>query len=162
MLKILKMLKVLVVGGKSPRVKLLLRLILFFKRRSMLGFANYFANRLQIKHGIFISPKTNFDETLELRHPIGIIIGEGVRIGKNVIVYQNVTLGGARIGDGKASNYPIIGENTVIFSGAAIIGNVKVGHNCTIGANSVVTKDVPPNSTAVGAPARIIKKVSYE
>lgn len=159
MIRKFKAIILLILSGSSTRVRLYLRLILFFKKNKKLRLAGFVANRLQRKYGVFISPKTNFDRTLELRHPIGIIIGEGVRIKENVVVYQNVTLGGARIGDGKANNYPRIGANTVIFAGAVIVGNIEIGDNCIIGANSVVTKSVPSNCTAVGAPARIIKKV---
>ncbi|WP_165477443.1 serine O-acetyltransferase [Idiomarina baltica] len=72
-------------------------------------------------------------------------------------IFQNVTLGGARIGDAKESKYPEIGEGTVIFAGAVIVGKIKVGSNCIVGANSVVTRDLPNNCVAVGAPARIIE-----
>lgn len=160
MIRKIKILVLLFFSGSGARVKLYLRLILKFKEIDQIKLASFLANRLQRKYGVFISVKTTFDRTLELRHPIGIIIGEGVCIKENVVIYQNVTLGGARIGDGKSNNYPTIGSNTVIFSGAAVIGNVKVGDNCVIGANSVVTKDIPSHSTAVGAPARIIKKVN--
>lgn len=159
MIRKLKTLILLILGGSNSRVKLYLRLILFLKKSNKLRLAGFVANRLQRKYGVFISPKTTFDKTLEFRHPIGIIVGEGVCIKENVVIYQNVTLGGARIGDGKANNYPKIGANTVIFAGAVIIGNIEIGNNCIIGANSVVTKNIPSNCTAVGAPARIIKKV---
>lgn len=158
MAKKIKDLLIILLGGCGPRVQLYLRLILILKRKGCLKAASFVANRLQRKYGVFISPKADFDETLELRHPVGIIIGEGVCIKKSVVIYQNVTIGGARIGDGKAGNYPVIGSNTVIFSGAAVIGNIEVGNDCVIGANSVVTKNVPSNSTAVGAPARVINK----
>lgn len=148
----------LFLSGRGLRVKLYLRTILYLKEKSFPRLATYFANRLQRIYGVFISVKTDFDRSLELRHPVGIIIGEGVKIGKNVIIYQNVTLGGARLGDGKANNYPSIGDGTVIFAGAVIVGKISIGKNCTIGANSVVTSDIPDNCTAVGVPARIISR----
>src|SRR5690554_2368217 len=144
-------------SGAGQRVAMNIRLILVLRKRSMF-LAKVVANRLQRKYGVFLSPKAEFDYTLELRHPVGIVVGEGVKIGKNVVIYQGVTLGGARIGDGALGRYPEIGDNSVIFSGAAIIGAVKVGRNCIIGANSVVTRDIPDGSTAVGAPARLIKR----
>ena len=75
---------------------------------------------------------------------------------ENVVIFQSVTLGGARMGDFQCNNYPAIGAGTVIFSGTAIVGKVRVGRNCVIGANSVVLSDVPDNSVCVGAPARIV------
>ncbi|MDZ4297754.1 MAG: serine acetyltransferase [Moraxellaceae bacterium] len=156
--KILKIIFEYFCGGIEYRINLNLRALLYFKAKGRYRFARFIANRMQRKYSIFISPKTSFDETLKLRHPVAIVIGEGVRLGRNVIIYQNVTLGGARLGDGAAKNYPEIGDNTVIFSGAAIIGDIKIGKNCIIGANSVVTIDLPDNCTAAGVPARIIKK----
>jgi len=143
--------------GASFRVSSYLKLILFFKNTNLKA-ALFLSNRLQKTQGVFVSPHATFDNSLTLKHPIGIVIGEGVTIGANVTIYQNVTIGGARIGDAKANHYPTIGKNTVIFSGAAIIGKVNIGDNCVIGANSVVTTDIPDNSVAVGAPAKIVNK----
>jgi serine O-acetyltransferase len=113
--------------------------------------------RVQRKFGVFVSHRAVFPRSLRLRHPVGVVIGEGVQLGERVTIYQNVTLGGARVGDMDAQNYPRVGDDTVIFAGAIIIGNVHIGRRCTIGANSVVTRDIPDDSTAVGAPARIIR-----
>ncbi len=142
--------------GAGYRTRFHISIMLFFKKNNYTRLANYTANRLQKIQGVFISPKAMFDASMELRHPVGVVIGEGVKVGRNVVVYQQVTLGGARLGDGRNNNYPEIGDNTVIFAGAVVVGRIKIGKNCTIGANSVVTKDVPDNCTAVGAPARII------
>ena len=90
-------------------------------------------------------------------HPTSIVIGEGVVIGENVTIYQNVTIGGRVIGDWRKGNYPTVLGNTVIFAGAVIVGKVQIGRNCVIGANSVVTTDIPDNATAVGAPARVVR-----
>ena len=87
-----------------------------------------------------------------------MVIGDGVKIGKNVIIYQNVTIGGARIGDAKQSSYPEIGEGVVIFAGAVIVGKIKIGKGSVIGANAVITRDIPDNSVAAGVPARIVKE----
>ncbi|MGJ7035743.1 serine O-acetyltransferase EpsC [Anoxybacillus eryuanensis] len=96
---------------------------------------------------------------LIIRHPNGIVIGSGTVIGNNCTILQQVTLG-EKYGDGRDLHhrYPKIGDNVVISAGAKIIGGVHVGNNVTIGANAVVTKDVPSNSVAVGIPARIINQ----
>lgn len=92
-------------------------------------------------------------------HLCGIVISRAATIGNDCRIYQNVTIGAKNYweGDGKTKeNYPSIGENTVIYAGAVIVGPVKIGKNCVIGANSVVLTDVPDNSIAAGIPAKVI------
>lgn len=89
-------------------------------------------------------------------HPFGIVIGAGVRIGKNVAILQRVTLGRA----GLDHVYPVIGDSVEIGAGAAILGAIRIGDGARIGANSVVLKDVPAGAVAVGAPARVIERAS--
>ena len=160
--KILKLLSAFFLGGAKPRVRLHLHGIAYARDRGWPYLAKFLESRLQRRHGVFISRKAMFPGSLELKHPVGIVIGEGVRIGQRVKIYQNVTLGGARSGDAEANHYPHIGDDTTIFAGAVIIGKVKVGKHCVIGANAVVTKDVPDYSTAVGVPARILPRTQSE
>jgi serine O-acetyltransferase len=89
-------------------------------------------------------------------HAIGVVIGATAIIEDDVLIYQGVTLGGVSLNKGK--RHPTVKSNVVIGSGAKILGNITIGANSKIGANSVVVVDVPDNSTAVGVPARIIKK----
>jgi len=119
--------------------------------------ARFFEARLQRRYGVFLSHRAEFPRSLDLKHPIGIVVGEGVKLGERVVIFQNVTLGGARMGDLQASNYPEIGDDTVIFAGAVVVGKIKIGKQCIIGANSVVTRDVPDYATAAGVPARIVR-----
>jgi serine O-acetyltransferase len=84
---------------------------------------------------------------------IGVVIHHRAVIGKNVSIGQNVTIGGTS----KKYEVPIIGDNTELASGAVIVGPIKIGKDCVIGANAVVVKDIPDNSVAVGVPARVIK-----
>ncbi len=94
-------------------------------------------------------------------HGMGVVIHPRVVIGDNVKIFQNVTIGRNWGKDGTRSIIyppPRIGNNVRIGAGAVIIGNITIGDNVLIGANSVVLKDVPSDSTAVGVPARIIKK----
>lgn len=122
------------------------------RRRGRQSAATRILWRLQRKYGVYVAPGAQYEDDLLLTHPVGVVIGQGVVIGRRVTIYQGVTLGAAEIGpDGQ---YPQVEDDTVIYSGAAIIGPVKIGRNCVIGANSVVLSDVPANCVAVGAPAR--------
>jgi serine O-acetyltransferase len=106
--------------------------------------------------GIEIHPGAQIGEALFIDHGMGVVIGETSVVGKNVTLYQGVTLGGT--GKEKGKRHPNIGDNVVVGTGAKILGNITVGENSYIGANAVVLKDVPPNSTVVGVPGRITKQ----
>jgi len=153
---VIRVLSVFLIGGASGKSVFLYRLAVFFNQKKMKLISNFINRRIEKTYGIYINVDAQISPGLSLPHPVGIVIGQGVKIDENVVIYQNVTLGGARRGDWKAKNYPSIGSDTVIFSGAVIVGKVSIGKNCVIGANAVVTKDVPDNATAVGVPAKII------
>lgn len=106
--------------------------------------------------GIEIHPGAVIGEGLFIDHGMGVVIGETCEIGDNVLIYQGVTLGGTGKENGK--RHPTIGNNVMIGSGTKILGPFKVGDNSKIGAGSVVLKEVPPNCTVVGVPARIINR----
>ena len=112
--------------------------------------------RLQSKFGIYISPKAEIGTGLRFPHPNGIVIGEGVKAGRDLTIYQQVTIGGARKGDAQANRYPTIGHSCILFAGCKIIGHLSVGNECCIGTNAVLLSDLPNRSTAVGVPARSI------
>ncbi|WP_448249749.1 serine O-acetyltransferase [Thalassotalea agariperforans] len=120
----------------------------------------YLTKKIQRKFACYLSPMAKVGNNVLFKHPVGIIIGEGVELGNNVTIYQNVTLGAARVGELTESRYPIIGDNVIIFAGAKLIGNIHIGKNVTIGANAVVLEDVPDNCIAVGIPAKIKKNNS--
>lgn len=103
-----------------------------------------------------IHPAATIGRRVFIDHAIGVVIGATTIIEDDVLIYQGVTLGGVSLDKGK--RHPTIKSNTVIGSGSKILGNITVGKNSKVGANSVVITDVPKNSTAVGVPARIIKK----
>ena len=86
----------------------------------------------------------------------GVVVGETTIIGKNVTLFQGVTLGGTGKEIGK--RHPTLGNNIVVGAGAKVLGNITIGDNSYIGANAVVLKDVPPNTTVVGVPGRVTKQ----
>ncbi|SFM33347.1 serine O-acetyltransferase [Paenibacillus sp. 1_12] len=106
--------------------------------------------------GIEIHPGAVIGRRFFIDHGMGVIIGETCEIGDDVVLYQGVTLGGTGKEIGK--RHPTIGSNVVISSGAKVIGSFLVGDNSRIGANAVVLSTVPPNSTVVGIPGRIVKQ----
>lgn len=122
---------------------------LFFLARWMSQMARFFT-------GIEIHPGAKIGHGLFIDHGMGVVIGETSIIGDNVLLYQGVTLGGTGLEKGK--RHPTIGNNVVIGTGAKVLGNIIIGDNSYIGANAVVIKDVPANSTVVGVPGRITKQ----
>ena len=125
----------------NHRLKLLARIISHFSRWLT---------------GIEIHPGAKIGRRFFIDHGMGVVIGETAEIGDDVTIYHQVTLGGTSTKKGK--RHPTIGNNVVIGAGAKILGPVKVGDNCKIGANSVVIKNVPPNSTVVGIPGKVVKR----
>jgi serine O-acetyltransferase len=106
--------------------------------------------------GIEIHPGATIGSGLFIDHGMGVVIGETAIIGDGVTLYQGVTLGGT--GKEKGKRHPTVGDNVVIGTGAKVLGNITIGSNSYIGANAVVIKDVPENSTVVGVPGRITKQ----
>lgn len=104
--------------------------------------------------GIEIHPGAQIGRRLFIDHGIGIVIGETATIGNDCTIYHGVTLGGT--GKDKKKRHPDIGNNVMIGTGAKVLGPIKIGDNVKIGANAVVIKKVPDNSTVVGIPGRIL------
>ena len=104
--------------------------------------------------GIEIHPGATIGRGLFIDHGMGVVVGETSEIGDNVTMYQGVTLGGT--GQERGKRHPTIGNNVLIGVGAKILGAITVGDNSRIGAGAVVLDDVPPNSTAVGVPAKVV------
>ncbi len=118
--------------------------------------ARVISQRAARKTGIEIHPGATIGEGFFIDHGNGVIIGETAIIGNNVTLYQGVTLGGTGKETGK--RHPTIGNNVMISAGAKVIGSFTVGDNSKIGAGSVVLSEVPPNSTVVGIPGRVVKR----
>lgn len=110
----------------------------------------------RILTGADIHPGATIGRNFFIDHATGVVIGETAEIGDNVSVYQGVTLGG--VSTEKKKRHPTIGNNVVIGAGATILGPITVGDNVRVGAGSVVVKSVPPNSTVVGVPAKIVQR----
>jgi len=106
--------------------------------------------------GIEIHPGAAIGRRFFIDHGSGIVIGETTEIGDDVTLYQGVTLGGT--GKDKGKRHPTIGNNVTIGSGAKILGPISIGHNAKIGAGAVVVRCIPPNSTAVGVPAHVVRR----
>ncbi len=105
---------------------------------------------------IDIHPAATLGRRVFIDHGTGVVIGETAILGNDVIVYQQVTLGGVSTTKGK--RHPTLEDGVVIGAGAKILGNITIGTNSKVGANSVVVKDVPADSTAIGIPARVLKR----
>ena len=118
--------------------------------------ARFVSQRGVRKTGIEIHPGAQIGKGFFIDHGNGVIIGETTVIGDNVTLYQGVTLGGTGKEQGK--RHPTIGNNVMISAGAKVLGSFKIGDNSKIGAGSVVLEEVPPNSTVVGVPGRVVKR----
>ncbi len=108
-----------------------------------------------LRYSCYSSPNSEIDFSVVFPHPVGIVVGEGVKIGKNSIIYQGVAIGATHREEGDIAGYPTIGEIVTIFSGAVVIGNINICDKVIVGANSVVTKDVVNGTTVVGVPEKL-------
>ena len=125
--------------------------------------ARWISQASRRRTGIEIHPGATIGKRLVIDHGMGIVIGETAEIGDDCLIYHGVTLGGTGKEGGK--RHPTIGNNVLIGTGAKVLGPFRVGDNSRIAANSVVLSEIPPNSTAVGVPAKVVRidghKVDY-
>ena len=105
--------------------------------------------------GVEIHPSARIGRGLFIDHGAGVVIGETAVLGDNVTLFQGVTLGGT--GKERGKRHPTLGNNVVVGAGAKVLGNITIGHHALIGANAVVVRDVPEDSTVVGVPGRITR-----
>lgn len=105
------------------------------------------------RSGCYISLSCNLGEGIELPHPIGIVIGDGVIVGSGATIYQNVTLGTRAKG---TSSYPTLGDNVVVYPGAVVVGPIRVDDGAVIAANAFVAIDVGVRGIAAGVPAKLV------
>lgn len=127
----------------------------YFYQNKHYFIARYISERSKRKTGIEIHPGATIGKNLFIDHGMGVVIGETAIIKDNVTIYQGATLGGT--GKEKGKRHPTIESNVMISAGAKVLGSFTVGENSKIGAGSVVLREVPPNSTVVGIPGKVVK-----
>jgi serine O-acetyltransferase len=136
----------------------LIRVYQKLQSQKLCKFLSFWVYRMLVRrYGIYIGKNTEIGIGLKMPHPNGIVIGEGVRLGKNNIVYQQVTFGGKNYGDAQKMKYPQTGDCCIFFAGAKIIGDIKVADHTTVGANAVLFCDTERDSIYAGVPAKRIK-----
>ena len=128
----------------------------FFFKKKLYFIARVISQVSRFFTGIEIHPGATIGRNFFIDHGMGVVIGETCEIGDHVTVFQGVTLGGT--GKEKGKRHPTIGNYAMIAAGAKVLGNITIGENAKVGSGSVVLKDVPPNSTVVGIPGRVVVK----
>ena len=127
----------------------------WFYTHNMKMIARYLSQRARHKTGVEIHPGATIGKGLVIDHGMGVVIGETTVIGDDCLIYQGATLGGTGKDHGK--RHPTLGNNVMVGAGARVLGPFKVGDNSRIASGAVVLSEIPPNSTAVGVPARIVR-----
>ncbi|MBR4858472.1 MAG: serine O-acetyltransferase [Clostridia bacterium] len=127
-----------------------------FYKKKMYFTARWISQRASKKTGVEIHPAVQIGKRFFIDHGTGVVIGETTIIGDDVTIYQGVTLGGTGKDTGK--RHPTIGNNVMIGAGAKVLGPLNIGDNSKIASGAVVLNDIPPDSTAVGVPARVVKR----
>lgn len=138
------------------RALLLHRLAHFLFQLGLPFFPRFLSELSRFLSGIEIHPGAQLGRDLVIDHGMGVVIGETAVVGRGVVLYQGVTLGGTSLERGK--RHPTVGDRVVIGAGAKIIGNIQIGADAKIGANSVVNQSVPAGCTVVGIPGRIVAR----
>lgn len=132
------------------------RLAHWFYVRKYYTIARIISQRARNKTGIEIHPGATIGKGLFIDHGMGVVIGETAIIGDNCLLYQGVTLGGT--GKDKGKRHPTLGNNVLVGAGAKVLGPFTVGNNVKIAANAVVLNAIPDDCTAVGVPARVVRR----
>lgn len=118
--------------------------------------AFYVSYRVKMRTGIDIHPAAEIGNRIFIDHGVGLVIGETAVVGDDCVLYQGVTLGGTGKDSGK--RHPTLEKGVMVSAGASILGPVTIGEHSKIGAGSVVLKDIPPHSTVVGVPGRVVRQ----
>jgi serine O-acetyltransferase len=155
---LLRMLRAFFFGAPPRQVVIGIRLASFFRTTGHPRLCAYVLNRLARKFGVYVGDKTQIGKGLRLPHPTSVVIGQGLSIGTNCRIYQQVTISGAAESERNCDGLvPRVGNNVILYPGAKIIGKGRVGNNVIIGANAVVTKPFHDNLVLAGVPARVIR-----
>jgi serine O-acetyltransferase len=128
-----------------------------WKRRIL---ARILSNYAKFFSGIEIHPGANIGRRLVIDHGVGVVIGETAVIGDDVLIYHGVTLGGKTLDPVK--RHPTIGNRVILGAGSKLIGNIVIGDDCRVGANAVVTKNMPAGTVAVGVNAKLIRSIAED
>jgi len=147
MYNLLKILQLFTINNPIKKFNIEYQLMLYYSNKNKF-LRKIFQRRVYYKYNCEISHTAKIDSSVRFVHPIAVVIGSQVKIEKNCIIYQCVTIGTNFNCNNKM---PIIKEGTTISTGAKIIGDIVIGENCIIGANAVVTKSIPANSTVINA-----------
>lgn len=131
------------------------RIAHFFYRHHRNFLARFTSQVGRFFTGIEIHPGARIGSGLFIDHGMGVVVGETAEIGNNCTIYHNVTLGGT--GKAKGKRHPTLGDNVLVGAGAKLLGDIKIGSNSMIGANSVVLNEVPADATIVGVPGKIVR-----
>lgn len=128
----------------------------FYYKHKLRLLARYVSQKAVWQTGIEIHPGATIGRRLVIDHGTGVVIGETAEIGDDVLIYQGVTLGGT--GKDLGKRHPTICNGVMISAGAKVLGPITIGENSRVAAGAVVLKDVPPNSTVVGIPAKVVRQ----
>ncbi|MBV9675101.1 MAG: serine O-acetyltransferase [Acidobacteriaceae bacterium] len=131
------------------------RIAHWFYRERFFVLARCISTVSRLLTSIEIHPGAKIGERLFIDHGLGVVIGETAEIGDDVLLYQGVTLGGT--GNERGKRHPTVGNRVVVGAGAAVLGNITLGDDVRVGAGSVVVHSVPPRSTVVGIPGRVVR-----
>jgi len=124
-------------------------------RRRLRLLARVIAHLSRLLTGIEIHPGAKIGRRLFIDHGMGVVIGETAEIGDDVLMYQGVVLGGTSLQ--RTKRHPTVGDNVVIGAGATLLGSITIGEGSRVGAGSVIIEPVPPHSTVVGVPGKVVK-----
>jgi len=162
------------ISSKDPAAKSTLEVILLYSgfhaliwhkmahwcyQHRLLFLARFISQTGRFCTGIEIHPGAKIGNHLFIDHGMGIVIGETAEIGDNCTIYHGVTLGGT--GKDKGKRHPTVGNNVLIGAGAKVLGPFSIGDNSMVGANSVVLKEIPANTTVTGIPGRMVKQNTH-
>lgn len=127
----------------------------FLYNRGMRFLPRFISQLSRFFTGIEIHPGAQIGKRLFIDHGMGVVIGETAEIGNDVVMFHQVTLGGT--GKEKGKRHPTVHDGAVIAAGAKVLGAITLGHDSKVGANAVVLKNVPPEATVVGIPAKVVR-----